>query len=161
MKPKKTKEAQKPAKDPVPEWMADDIKAKAKKLNLNERLAKAEELERVASQLRDFAKPPVEFVCQAKTQLRPKVKEAVILFADFHGGAGKDEDEKISLGIRWVLEAALPKMEELTRAVNLKCRYNLAEDVSSSNHDEDLIAAAIEKYKAARAAAKEERDDED
>jgi hypothetical protein len=160
MKTKKTKAAKKPTvKHPVPEWMADDIKTKAEKLDPGQRVAKAEELERIAAELREFAPPPVKIVGNSQgIPLRPNFKKAVILFAKRFGADDDDEDAMVRYGIRWALEAALPKLEELRKDAGRRIRYELAEGLQQSVYVEQLIGDAIEKWKAARAAEKEEDD---
>jgi predicted transcriptional regulator len=154
MKPKSKagKTASKKAmKHPVPEWMSDDIKAGA---------AKLDPLERIATELRGFSQAPVKLCGEAAIPLRPKFKEAVILFAEHFGGKDETEARKVSLGIRWVLEIALPKMEELKNATDRRTYYERAEGVEQSVLVEQLIGDAIEKWKTARAAGKERADED-
>jgi hypothetical protein len=161
-KPKAGKAASKKAtKHPVPEWMDSDIAKEVENLDFNQRLAMAEKLERVTTQLREFKQPPVKLVGNSvPIPLRPKLKEAVILFAEQFGGKDSSEESKVALGIRWVLEIALPKMEELKNATLRHIDYGKAEGLEPSVHFEQQIGDAIEKWKAARAAEKERADED-
>jgi hypothetical protein len=137
---------------PVPEWMDADLKPTAAKLDLLARHQMAETLERQAAQLREFSPPPVACVAQATVGLRPKMKAAVLYFVDTHGGAGWPDEVKLAVGIRWVLEAVLPKIELVSEFTCRQVNYRIAEGLEDSAFSEKLIGDALENWHAKRQA---------
>jgi hypothetical protein len=140
-------------------WMDDDLQPMAMKLNALDRHALAEKLENRAAQLRGFKQPGVAFVKTATVKLRPKMQEIIQTFSECFGAKYKTEDEKLDCGIRWVLEASLPQIEELANKTNLRIKYRDAEGFEDSFLSEKLIGDALEKWKIKINQATEDADD--
>jgi hypothetical protein len=144
----KKQTTKKPAKYPVPEWMDEELKLTAEKLNVLERHALADRLERKASQLREMNQPKIDFIQTVSAQLRPKAKEAIILFAEQHGAAKYSEADKLACGTRWFLEIGLSQIKKISETAANFSHYRDAEGIENSVYSEKLIGAALEKWKA-------------
>jgi hypothetical protein len=83
----------------------------------------------------------------ASVNLRPKMKEAIIAFADHFGASYKPEAEKLECGIRWFLEMSLTKIEAIANETNRYINYRKAEGFECSVLSELQIANAISKWK--------------
>jgi len=139
-------------------WMDEDLHPVAMKLDPLERYKLADQLEQRAEQLRGFAQKPIPFEKAATVRLRPNVKQAVIAFADRFGAHYKTEDEKLDCGIRWFLEGALPRFEDIVSATSRYAKYREDEGFECSVLSEKLIGDALEKWKAKQST---DEDDED
>jgi hypothetical protein len=135
------------AKYPVPEWMDESLKPIAGKRDVFDRHELADSMERKAAQLRGFKRPEVRTVDSVQVNLRQNEKDAVIKFAEVHGGKIDDERENLSLGIRWVLAAALSDLSLMSKMTSHRVKYRNAEDLCDSDHTENLIKNSLEKWK--------------
>ncbi len=137
---------------------ACDLLPAAMKFDPIERQAIAEKLENQAAQLRDFKQRPIPFEKSATVRLRPKVKQAIIAFADRFGAQCKAEDEKLDCGIRWFLEGALPRFEDIVSATARHAKYRDDEGFEDSVLSEKIIGDAIDNWKAKQVTDKGEDD---
>jgi len=159
----KTTLKRKPQKYPVPEWMDADVMEKAKILDVLNRHELAASLEAKAAQLRGFNQPPVCPACTVSIAVRPKMKEALLMFFDAHGANVKNacEGEKLSASARWILETVMTDMVEISSSTANQIRYREAEGIEGCSYSESLIGASIEKWKEVVRDAALEDDDED
>jgi hypothetical protein len=140
-------------------WMDDDLQPMAMKLSPLERHDLAEKLEKRAEQMRGFSKKPIEKVKTAAANLTPKMKEAVIAYADRFGALYKTEDEKLNLGVSWILEISLSQIEAIANETQRHIKYRDAEGLDDSQLTEKRIGDALEKWK--EKTLKSDDDDDD
>jgi hypothetical protein len=138
------------AKYRTPEWMDDELKPTASKLDISQRHALAAKLERQAGQLRGLSEPSIDFVAKTEIELRPNVKKALLLFCERHGSTERgDEKQKLSDGARWFLETALPMIERVSEMAQSFTHYRDTEGLEDSVYSERLIGDALTKWEAA------------
>lgn len=146
MKAPKKKQAETP-KHPAPAWMDEDLRKDVEHMNPGERQAMAEKLEEKAAQLRDFRQkvPPPEVL--ATVALRPNIKRAVLAYYDYHGNKNEpNEANKLSNGIRWILEIALPMIEKISNESLLITRYRTREGIEDCVYAERRIGEAVDQW---------------
>lgn len=133
----------------TPDWMPPEVAKKAKTLDPCARIEMAEKLEAAAAQLREFKPPPVRYVATATVHLRPAMKDAILFYGRKCAGEQKfDEQEMLSVGVRWVLEEALCLIEIVHEFSANRVAYRDAEQLEDSVQTEDMIRASLEKFKA-------------
>jgi hypothetical protein len=142
-----TAKAQRKSKSPIPAWADPELKPAFEKMLPGERIACAERLEHQAAQLREMKPAPVRPVCTVAVELRPKMKEAIMAFACFHGAkSDKDEKYKLEVGTRWFLESALAIMLAVENETNRRYFYRESEGLEDSDYCERLISDAFAKW---------------
>lgn len=150
MKRKNTKaptKAQRSLKQTGPVWMDDGLKLAFEKMSPEERQLRAELMEHQAAQLREMKPAPVKFVCRVGVPLRPKMKEAILAFAQRHGARPEwDEQLKLETGARWFFESALSMVAKISEVADCRSKYWKAEGIEYSDFTERIIGAALKKY---------------
>jgi hypothetical protein len=141
---------------PTPQWMSADVVVKAKAMDPGARLKMAEELERAASELREFKQREIAPVAVALVKLRPNAKKALLHFGECHGLRKElNEKAKLDCATRWFVEEALCFLQMVSNSTNRKVNYRKSEGLEDSAYNEDAIGVALEAYKTSL-----ERDDE-
>jgi hypothetical protein len=136
----------KPKIHPVPEYLDDELKPIASKLDILGRHTLADKLERQAHQLRQMEQPEVLTVSTTVLDLRPQMKKALCAFAEFYGADKMQESEKLATGARWFLESSLPMIEAVSRNTDRQTAYRDAEGLNDSAYTEDLIRNALQTW---------------
>jgi hypothetical protein len=155
IKPKAEKEY------PVPEWMDPKVAETAKGLDITERLAVADQLEKDAAQLRGFNPAKVKHEAVA-TYVTPMTKECILEYYEAHCGEKERESEadKLACGARWILEIAVMMLPEIAARGDAFVHYRDAEGIDNGHLVESWAARSLAAYKTGRRCNDHDDDDD-
>ena len=109
--------------------MDEPIAKRAAKMDITERLAMADELERRAAQYRGFQGKHIEPDTSVTIQILPSQKKVCQYWAKMHG----DDSGDVDTGARWILEIACTMIDKICDRNHVFVRYRDAEGILDSH----------------------------